>query len=519
MLITISPFLIFLTFIRWYDLVMLVYFALVVVFYFAMTFMSLAIELRRQRDLPQGSEEEVFTSSLTPGISLLAPAYNEELNIAESVHGLLKLRYPNYEVIVVNDGSRDDTIGVLQREFALRRIDAVYDAVIPTSKVRGVYISPQDARLTVVDKANGGKADALNCGLNLSNMPLFCSVDADSLLEPDALLQVARPMVECPERVVAVGGAVRIANGATIERGEITDVRFPRHALPAFQVIEYLRAFLAGRTSFSSINCLLIISGAFGLFRRDLALAVGGYRLGTVGEDAELVVRLHRYLRAKKQPYRMIFIARPVCWTEAPESLRVLGRQRRRWHRGLAETLWLHKRLAFNPRYGLVGMLGYPYFLLVEFCAPIVEMVGYIMVPLALIFRLVDPIFAFLLLALALICGISFSTGALLIEEIAYHRYSRWSELARMVGFAILENFGYRQLTVYWRLQGVWDLLRGNHSWGSMERKGLTTTAPQRIPTPLVAPTTAGDVAPSPPEKQSTLPTDERQSQESKDVA
>lgn len=515
---TISPLLIFFAFVRWYNIVMLIYFVVVVAFYFVMTFTSLAIELRRQRDLPQGGEEEVFTSSLTPGISVLAPAYNEELNIAESVRGLLKLRYPNYEVIVVNDGSKDDTIGVLKREFALRRIDAVYDAVIPTAKVRDIYISPQDTRLLVVDKANGGKADALNCGLNLSNMPLFCSVDADSLLEPDALLQVARPMVECPERVVAVGGAVRIANGATIERGEITDVRFPRRALPAFQVIEYLRAFLAGRTSFSAINCLLIISGAFGLFRRDLALAVGGYRLGTVGEDAELVVRLHRYLRAKKQPYRMIFIARPVCWTEAPESLRVLGRQRRRWHRGLAETLWLHKRLAFNPRYGLVGLLGYPYFLLVEFLAPIVEAMGYIMVPLMFIFHLVDPVFAFLLLALAFICGISFSTGALLIEEIAYHRYSRWSELARMVGFAILENFGYRQLTVHWRLQGVWDLIRGNHSWGDMSRKGLTTTAPQHVPIPLAAPTPVGPAA-THPKQPSSQPTDERQSQENKDVA
>jgi len=517
-----SPYLIVVTFIRWYNIVMLVYFILVVGLYFVMTFASLLIELRRQRDLPQGSEAEVFSSSLTPGISLLAPAYNEELNITESVRGLLKLRYPNYEVIVVNDGSRDDTIGVLQREFALRRIDAVYDAVIPTAEVRGVYISPQDPRLTVVDKANGGKADALNCGLNLSNMPLFCSVDADSLLEPDALLQVARPLVECPERVVAVGGAVRIANGATIARGEISDVRFPRRALPAFQVIEYLRAFLAGRTSFSAINCLLIISGAFGLFRRDLALAVGGYRLGTVGEDAELVVRLHRYLRAKKQPYRMIFIARPVCWTEAPESLRILGRQRRRWHRGLAETLWLHKRLAFNPRYGLVGMLGYPYFLLVEFLAPIVETMGYIMVPLALAFGLVDPLFAFLLLALAFICGISFSTGALLIEEIAYHRYSRWSELARMVAFAVLENFGYRQLTVHWRLQGVWDLIRGNHSWGDMSRKGLNTTAPHPTVTPLVAPTSIPTVAGVASMRTETLPAApvaERDRQESKDVA
>ncbi len=283
MLTGFSPFLAFLTFLRWYDDVMLFYFAVVVVLYFIMMFVSLLIELRRRRDLPSGSEDDVFASALTPSIALLAPAYNEELNIVESVRGLLNLRYPTYQVIVINDGSKDDTLGVLKAEFALKRIDAVYDAVIPTAKVRGVYISPQDARLLVIDKANGGKADSLNCGLNMATAPLFCSVDADSLLEPDALLQVARPLVECPELVVAVGGAVRIANGATIEHGEITSIRFPQHMLAAFQVIEYLRAFLVGRTSWSSINCLLIISGAFGLFRRDLTLAVGGYRLGTVG--------------------------------------------------------------------------------------------------------------------------------------------------------------------------------------------------------------------------------------------
>ena len=290
----------------------------------------------------------VQSGSTTP-ISVIAPAYNESQTIVASLHSFLRLNYATMEVVAVNDGSKDDTLEVLLHEFALRKTHRMYVPHVRTKAVRGIYVSTKEEwkHLVVVDKENGGKADALNAGVNVSRYPLFCAIDADSVLENDALLKVAKPCLE-DERVVAVGGIVRIANGCTVDRGRIAEVRLPRTFIPLFQIVEYLRAFLSGRMGWSRLNGLLIISGAFGLFRKDVVIGCGGYRHDTVGEDMELIARIHRFCLERRVPYRVVFVPDPVCWTEAPETLRVLGRQRNRWHRGLMDSLLIHRRMFLN---------------------------------------------------------------------------------------------------------------------------------------------------------------------------
>lgn len=467
----------FRSFLAVYDVVILVYFLLLCVVY-AIKFTLATLEvLAHQKRRAYSGYGDLFASALTPAVTVICPAYNEEAGIVQCVHALLNLRYPDYRVIVINDGSTDGTLPQLRDAFRLRRVDCVYTPDIPTANVRGIYLSPEQPWLTVVDKCNGGKADALNAGINLTRTPLFCSVDADSVLEPDALLHTVKPFVEQPERVAAVGGIIGIANGARIEGGSVVSNRLPRNPLVRFQVLEYLRAYLTGCASGSRTNNLLIISGAFAVYRRDLVAAMGGYRTNIVGEDAELTTHLHRYLRERGTPYAIVAIPDLVCWTEAPETLRVLSRQRRRWHHGLAETLLAHRVLAFNPRYGGLGLTGYPYLLVIELCAPVIEALGYPLLVLSFLTGMLEWRVALLLFGVAASYGIFLSLGALVLDEVGYRYYPGWHDQARLSVTALLEVFGYRQFTVVWRLLGLWDMVSGRHMWGSMERRGLSKPA------------------------------------------
>lgn len=416
-------------------------------------------------------------SDAAPPIALLAPAYNEEMTIAESVRSLLSLHYPSFEVIVVNDGSLDETLQVLIDTFELRPIQRHFELAIGHAPIRGVYGATHQPRLIVVDKENGGKADALNAGINVSRAPIFCSMDADSLLEPDALLRAVKPFVEDPERTVAVGGTVRIANGCTISHGRVVEVRPPRNLLPLLQTVEYLRAFLMARLAWSRINALTIISGAFGLFRRARVIEVGGYTQGTVGEDMELVVKLHRLMRDKGLPYRIGFVPEPVCWTEAPEDLRVLGRQRARWHRGALETFERHSDILMKPRYGRLAVVGFGHILLVDVLGPIVELLGYLLIPLLWFSGVLSTEYLLAFLAVSFTFGVVISVGALALEEAELRRFPRARDLVLLTFVAVLENFGYRQLNNLWRLRGVWQYLRRSQSWGTMTRKGFGPAA------------------------------------------
>jgi cellulose synthase/poly-beta-1,6-N-acetylglucosamine synthase-like glycosyltransferase len=417
--------------------------------------------------------EEIYYSPFTPPVSVLLPAFNEEAGIVSSVSSLLDLRYPRHEVIVINDGSTDGTLRRLREAFALVPARVAMRTRIATSPIRGAYVSRSHPNLLVLDKENGGKSDALNAGVNAAAHAHLCAIDADAVLEHESLLRIIEPFVDDPQLVAAAGGIVRIANGCVIDAGKLVDFRLPRSSIARFQVLEYFRAFLIGRIAFDSINGVLIISGAFGLFRRELVETVGGYARDTVGEDIELVVRLHRYLRDRGEAYRIRFVPDPVCWSEAPEDVATLGRQRRRWQRGLGETLWRHRSQVANPHAGPLGLVTLPYFLLFEFLGAIVELLGIPVVIAAWFLGVLSVWFFLTFLAVSVLLSVLISIAAILLEEYAVQRHKRPADLARLVFYGLLENFGYRQMTAFFRCRGVVDLVRGRHEWGEMHRRGL----------------------------------------------
>ncbi len=422
--------------------------------------------------------QQMMESITTPPVTLLVPAYNEEATIVESVQALLGLHYPRLGVLVINDGSRDETLDELIRSFALRRADVVYNPILPTERIRGIYLSTVEPRLMVIDKVGGGKSDALNAGLNLSRTPWVCSVDADSLLEEDALLRAMRPAIE-DETVVATSGIVRIANGCRVAAGRVLRVALPSERLVTLQVVEYLHAFLQGRMGWSWINGLLVISGAFGLFRTDVLRAVGGYSRETVGEDMEVVARIQLHCRQGGGANRLVFVPDPICWTEVPTHASGLRRQRRRWQRGLAEVLTMHKHLFFRPRLGVVGFLALPYFAL-ELVAPMVEIFGFLWVPLAWTFGWLSSYYLVLYVILAFLLGILFSLWAVVLEEFTYRRYTSWRDLVRLLLYSLVEHLGYHQLLLWWRLEGIYDYLRGRRAWGEQVRTGFRRPVPSK---------------------------------------
>jgi cellulose synthase/poly-beta-1,6-N-acetylglucosamine synthase-like glycosyltransferase len=409
-------------------------------------------------------------SGLEPPVSILVPAYNEAETITGSVRSILQLEYPEFEVVVVNDGSRDATLETLKRAFALEAFPAATRISVPSKPLRAVYRSTVHRNLIVVDKDNGGKADALNAGINISRFPLFCAVDADSVLQRDSLWRVIEPFLEDP-RTVASGGTVRIANGSTVEGGFLTRVGLPSNVLALFQVVEYLRAFLFGRLGWTPLNAVLVISGAFGLFRRDAVVRVGGYSTQTVGEDMELVVRLHLKLREAGVPYRVVFVPEPICWTEAPETLAVLKNQRVRWQRGLAEAMIMNRSLLFHRAGGAPGWLAMPFMIVFEWLSPIIELAGYAFIVLGAALGLVSTSALWVFLAVAVCFGVLLSVSALLLEELSFHIYPRFGHLAMLLGAGVAENLGYRQLMTWYRLLGLARWATGSRAhWGKMAR-------------------------------------------------
>ena len=422
--------------------------------------------------------ENVF-STLDIPISVVVPAYNESASIITSVKAMLQLEYPQYELIVVNDGSSDDTLQKLIDEFDLREFPEAYRARVRCAPVRGVYRSTRISNLRVVDKENGGsKADASNAGINICRYPLVCVVDADSVLQPDALRRVVRPFLEDPT-TVAVGGTVRIANGCKVSQGFLEKVRLPRNFLALVQVVEYLRAFLFGRMGWSPINGLLIISGAFGLFHKETMVEAGGYNPDAVGEDMELVLRLHRLMKAKGKPYRITFVPDPVCWTDAPETLRDLKSQRVRWQHGLGQALALNKSLITNSKGGAVSWVAIPFYIVFELFGPIIEVAGYLFIIVCAWMGWLSYPQAAIFLGLAIGLGVLLSTSAIMLEELSFHMYPRFRQLMLLYFIAIIENFGFRQLTAIWRFQGLIRWIRGGkHEWETLTRSSSLADEP-----------------------------------------
>jgi cellulose synthase/poly-beta-1,6-N-acetylglucosamine synthase-like glycosyltransferase len=475
------------TVVLWLGLLFAVYSVLINGSYLVLTGLALTDLAGYRRRLDYAGYDEWFLDPNSRGVSVLMPAYNESATIVQSVQAMTSLRYPDLEVVVVDDGSRDDTAAKMIAEFDMVEVPLVPGGQIPTrGEVLSTWVSRRGAHnLALVMKANGGKADALNAGINHSRKELVCMVDADSLLDPQALLNVARPFADDPGGVVAAGGVIRVANGARVERGRVTHLRMPRRWLARIQVVEYLRAFLVGRAGWSRIGGLLIISGAFGIFRKDVLLEVGGMATDCIGEDAELVVRIHRHLGDTRTTGDVVFVPEPVAWTEVPEDTRVLRKQRRRWHRGLAEIFGRHRGMMLRPRYGLIGWLTMPWFLFFELLSPVVEVVGLLYFVFLLVslgaerwvapdLDLVNAPVVVILLTASVLFAVFVTLVALLAEEVSFRRYRGLPDLFRAIYAAVEENVGYRQLNALWRLGGIVEALRGSrHDWGDMKRKGF----------------------------------------------
>lgn len=460
-------------FIYGFNLFVLFYFLILNTSYLILFLVSLREVFRFVRRTFFSDYGQIMQSEMTWPISILVPAHNEEKTIVETVRSLQMVNYGEFEIIVINDGSSDATLARLKEAFSLGRLDKVYRRSIETAPVKAIYGSLEHPNLLIVDKEKGGKADALNAGINLSRFPLFCSVDADSIIEDNALLRVVKPFMEHPDETIAVGGIVRIVNGCEVRDGRVVKIALPDTFLPIFQVVEYLRAFLTGRVGWSVMRSLLLISGAFGIYKKDEVIKIGGYAHDTDTEDLELVVRLHDTMRQQKRKYRVVFVPDPVCWTEVPSTWKILRRQRNRWHRGMLQSLWRHKRMFLNPKYGALGIFAVPYFVLFEMFGPFIEILGYVAVILSYALGLLNTTFFLLFLTVAILYGIFLSIAAVLLEEISFRRYPSWEDLMKLLFFGVLENFWYRQMLAIFKVKAFWDFLRRKRHWGQMDRAGF----------------------------------------------
>ena len=408
-----------------------------------------------------------------PPISIIVPAYNEEKNIVQSVYSLISLDYPAFEVIIVNDGSKDNMLDELIKEFELEESNREYETILAFNPIRNIYVSKKFGRLVVVDKENGGKADAQNAGISVSRMSLLCMVDADTILEPDGLLRMVQPFIDDPARTVAVGGSVMIANGSKINSGRLTRVAIRFNFLVYFQILEYLRAFLMARVAWSYVNCLTLISGAFGVFSRREVMAVGGYTRGSVGEDFDLVIKLHRYMLENKRDYRITFVPDAVCWTEAPESLSVLAKQRTRWQRGALEVYFRHQDIMFNRRYGRIGFVGMPIVFVIDVVNPLLELFSYILFPIVFYFKAMTFEFLLSFIFMAFMYGIFVSLFSISLEQMHLGFLRKAKYIFILFLSSIIECFGYRQINTFWRIKAAGEYFSGKTSWGEIKRTGF----------------------------------------------
>ncbi len=433
-------------------------------------------DIRRGRRCQKTELRKSTVPPSLPGISVLAPAFNMEGSILPSIAGLLSLDYPDFEVIVINDGSSDRTFELLSQTYELEAVELPTTQPLCRSPIHGLYRSKLNPRLRVLDKVNGGhKADALNAGLSFAHSKLFCAVDADSLLERDALHQIVRPFLADPDTMIASGGTIRVINGSRFHDGKIEKPRVSKNPLVLFQTVEYIRAFYTGRTGWNRFNSLIVISGAFGLFRTSAVKGVGGYGADAIGEDMELVLRLHHEFRKNKIPYKMGFVPEAVCWTEVPETLHGMYVQRHRWQRGLLDSLASHRSMFLNPRYGTLGFLAMPYFYFVEAFGPIVEIFLWGVLFIAQSYGLLSFAFwlAFVLVSLSFSWALSMCS--ILVEIHYFSHYPRIRDFLLLTAASLVEPFGYRQVTAVWRLAGTHSFLRGENHWGKFKRSGFVS--------------------------------------------
>ncbi|WP_413560603.1 glycosyltransferase [Bdellovibrio sp. HCB209] len=446
------------------------YFLTINSFYVILFVLALFSIRRRVSVKPLFGQENSY--GFSPPVSIIVPAYNEEKSIVDSVHSLLRLKYGQIEVVVINDGSKDSTFEVMKKACLLQPDEVVRMSHLSKKGVRGIYRSQIHPNLILIDKENSGKADSLNIGIDYCAHDLVCAVDSDSVLDDDALLSISLPFVENPD-CIASGGTIQLANGSTFKNSRMVDNQMPDRWLERVQIVEYIRSFFCGRVGLDMLNSTLVISGAFGIFRKEAVVAVNGYQPNSLGEDMDLVVRMHRKYRDMKKKYSIIFLPDPVCWTEAPSDIKTLEKQRRRWQIGLLQTLWHNRKMMMNPRYGIIGMFAFPYNFIVDIVGPFIEFSAYVCIAITLSLGVAQYQETMSFVVASMLYGMLISVGAVVIGELYYHRYNRVRCISLLVFSTVIENFGYRQINSYWRIKALVDHLRGKHSWGDMKRKGF----------------------------------------------
>lgn len=431
--------------------------------------------LNNKNSLPNNA---ILKSNNLPGISVIAPAFNEGANVVYNVKSLLSLSYSKLQIILVNDGSTDDTLEKLIQEFDLQKVDFYYQEKIKTNTIKGHYKStnPIYSKLLVVDKENAkSKADASNAGINSSKYPFFLCTDVDCILKNDTLIKLAKPYIESKVRVIATGAGIRISNSCEVTNGFLVKIHFPKQWYPRFQELEYVRAFLFGRMAWSQINGLLLVSGGLGLFDKEIAIAAGGYWHKSLGEDMELITRMRKYMHLKKIPFAIKYIPESLCWTEVPATKEVLIRQRVRWARGLIQTLYLHKTIFLNPKYKITGLLIFPYFFFFEFLIPILELIGVIILVLGLFILDINYVYFLYLSLTVYLFYLIITFISILLDDVIYKNYSNSKEIIALIGMAMIEPFCYHPITVYASLKGYYHFFTQKEQiWGNMQRQGFS---------------------------------------------
>jgi len=470
---------------EFYEGAVFVYGTTLLLIYAFLAIMSLSAVRRFQKLDNRVDYTLLLNSKLTPGISVIAPAFNEALTIIENVHSLLNLNYPKYEVIIVNDGSTDDTLEKMIKEFDLIEVDFAYNERLKTKPVKRIFRSSNGAysKLTVVDKVNGkAKADASNAGINVSSFDHFICTDVDSILDRNTIMKLVKPIMdEGKKRVIATGATLRMANSCIVEQGFMQQVQVPKQMLPRFQEIEYIRSFVMGKMGWSMINCVPNVSGGLGMFDKEIAINSGGYDPQSFGEDMELVTRMMTYCVNYEIDYAIKYIPVTLCWTEGPATLKVYGRQRARWARGLAQLMWQHRKLLFNPRYGRLGMITVPYNFVFELMAPVIEALGIIYYIIIIILNAINWEYAVMLLVFVYTYAIMISTLSILWDQITHHTYKSWKEILILCATAFIEMVVYHPLIVFYSIKGYYNFVANRkHTWGNMQRQGFGRQAQSR---------------------------------------
>lgn len=410
-------------------------------------------------------------SQFMPGVAVVIPAYNEAQVILDSVRASVSAEYHDQETIVVNDGSDDETLAILVEEFDMRPIPMDCPIDFPTEPVRDVYQSTAHQGLYVIDKENGGRSDAINTGIWFTDKDLFCTIDADTILDQTGLIEVVKPFLWNWGTVIAAGGTVRVSNGTTFGQGKTPQPKLPRKLLPKVQVLEYLRAFHSGRIGLDALNSLILLSGAFGVFRTDVVREIDGYRTDTIAEDLDLVIRLHKAMIDSHEDYKIAFVPAPVAWTQVPEDFSSFVAQRQRWYNGLIENLITHRKMLFNPRYGLIGLFALPFFLIAEAIGPPTEAIGYLLLPIAVLLGLYEQMSFLLFFIVTSGFGIFLSWYATYGEVWTFRRYHKVTDVVQLLALGVIENFGYRQLRGLIKMVGLVQFAQGPLEWGKMARK------------------------------------------------